>query len=301
MILGIIEHPLHMRKILLLILLLIPLTANATVQVKAIQGQPVSVCTPSDPNTNCGGGGGASGNSLVSTITQTTHGFSVGDVVYFNGTIYVKAKTDVVTTSDAVGIVSIVTDANTFTLTLSGYVSGLSGLTAGTVYFLSDTSAGALTATEPVTVNHVSKPLFVANSTTSGYFYNWRGMVIGAVLTNSQPTFTLVSPYYFYTYQSTRLMLWHVPAAWTLTKIDCTGSSNPTTQYNFNIKYANTFIGLASATTMQNVTTTSGAFSKSSSFTSPSVSAGKDMYIEFAAAPDSGQKQLHCTIIGNFT
>jgi hypothetical protein len=56
----------------------------------------------------------------------------------------------------------------------------LSGLTAGTVYFLSPSSAGALTATAPTTVGQVSKPLLIAYTTTAGYFFDWRGEVLAS-------------------------------------------------------------------------------------------------------------------------
>jgi hypothetical protein len=121
------------------------------------------------------GGGGAGASKEIS---QSGHGLTVGNVVRFNGTNYVKAQADSATNAEVVGIVSDVADVNTFTVTFVGYVSGLSGLVAGTVYFLSDASAGALTATEPSDDGSVSKPLFIAISTTEGYFINMRGVEI---------------------------------------------------------------------------------------------------------------------------
>jgi microcystin-dependent protein len=100
--------------------------------------------------------------------------------VIFNGTSYVKAQADTAAHAEVVGIVDSVTDANTFSLRVSGHMTGLSGLTAGGVYFLSPTTAGALTLTEPSTAGQISKPLIVADSATSGYFFNWRGEVQGA-------------------------------------------------------------------------------------------------------------------------
>lgn len=126
-------------------------------------------------------GGGGSGSSMVKTITQTSHGFTVGDVLRLSGSTYVEAKADVAANAEVAGIVSTVPDANTFTLLVGGALTGLSGLTAGGVYFLSNVTAGALTATEPSIVGAVSKPLLVADSTTSGYFYNFRGSVISNV------------------------------------------------------------------------------------------------------------------------
>lgn len=121
-------------------------------------------------------GGSGSGGGAIKTITQTTHGFAVGAPVRFNGTSYVGAQADSAENAEVVGIVSVVSSADIFTLSMSGYISGLSGLVAGSVYFLSATSAGALTAIEPTTVGYISKPLLIAISTTEGYFFNWRGM-----------------------------------------------------------------------------------------------------------------------------
>jgi len=119
------------------------------------------------------------GAGTSATITQASHGLAVGNLVRLNGSTYQKAQADSAANAEIVGIVSAVADANTFTLTTGGKVTGLSGLTAGTVYFLSAGTAGALTATEPSTIGQVSKPVLVADSTTSGWFFNFRGLVVG--------------------------------------------------------------------------------------------------------------------------
>jgi hypothetical protein len=59
---------------------------------------------------------------------------------------------------------------------MNGYVSGLSGLTAGTTYYLDASTAGALTSTEPLTTGYISKPVLIADSTTSGYVIESRGI-----------------------------------------------------------------------------------------------------------------------------
>jgi hypothetical protein len=123
--------------------------------------------------------GGGGGSAVTKSITQSSHGFSAGQVLYLSGSTYTLADADAEATAEVVGMVSAVADANTFTLTTEGYISGLSGLTAGTVYFLSAT-AGAITSTAPSSVGQVNKPLFVADSTTSGYFINYRGQLIAA-------------------------------------------------------------------------------------------------------------------------
>jgi len=111
-------------------------------------------------------------------ITQAAHGFVAGDVVYLNSMTWTKARADAVATAEAVGIVESAPDADTFVIVYNGTIS-LSGLSAGAVYFLSDSTAGLLTTTEPTTVGYVSKPLLVAKSTTVGVVHNWRGVRIG--------------------------------------------------------------------------------------------------------------------------
>ncbi len=124
--------------------------------------------------------GGGSGANTSKAFTQTTHGFAVGDWVYYTGSAYAKAKADVASTAEVVGVVSVVTDANNFTLVSVGYLTGLSGLTAGTTYFLSAATAGAQTATEPTSAGNISKPVFVADSTTTGFVIQSRGITAGA-------------------------------------------------------------------------------------------------------------------------
>lgn len=118
------------------------------------------------------------GETVSKSISQTTHGFAVGDVLKYASSTYAKAQADSAANAEVVGIVSAVADANTFTLLTNGYISTLSGLTANTTYFLSASSAGALTSTEPSTAGQVSKPVLRAVSTTAGYFTNMRGLVI---------------------------------------------------------------------------------------------------------------------------
>ncbi len=122
--------------------------------------------------------GAGNGTALQDTITQASHGFSVQQLVYLSSGTYTLAEANSVVTAEVVGIVTSVTNINVFVLTTSGKCTGLSGLTAGTVYWLSDGTPGLLTATAPTTPGNVAKPLFVADSTTSGYFINYRGEVI---------------------------------------------------------------------------------------------------------------------------
>ena len=140
------------------------------------------------------GGGGGSGTTLTSnTITQTAHGFVVGDWLYLSGTsTYAKARANLSTTADAIGVVTTLTDANNFKISTQGYVTGLAGLTAGSAYFLSDATAGAITATELTNTASIRKPLFIADTATSGWIDNQIGTpVVGqTAVVNSGTTGT---------------------------------------------------------------------------------------------------------------
>lgn len=121
--------------------------------------------------------------STKKNITQAAHGFIVGNILKLTGTTtYAKAKADSSANAEVVGVVSAVADADNFTLLNEGYITGLSGLTAATTYFLSPTIVGAFTSTEPTAVTQVSKPLLITDTTTSGYFsFSYRGLLIPAV------------------------------------------------------------------------------------------------------------------------
>lgn len=114
---------------------------------------------------------------LAQTITQTSHGFSAGQVLRHNGTIWVTAQANSAANAEAVGVIESVT-THTFVLVLAGYISGLSGFTAGVAHFLSASSAGALTATEPTATTQVSKSMLIAISTSAGYVVQHRGYLI---------------------------------------------------------------------------------------------------------------------------
>ena len=103
-------------------------------------------------------------SSIIRQVTQAAHGFVVGDWVYLTGTVYAKTDADLVASADSLGVVSSVSSINNFTITTDGYVTGLTGLVAGTRYYISGT-AGEITAIAPTNV----KAVFIADTTTSGY------------------------------------------------------------------------------------------------------------------------------------
>ena len=111
-------------------------------------------------------------NSLPSSslvVTQSSHGFSVGDVLKSSGSngAYAKAQANNAGNAEVLGIVTAVADTNTFTLTVSGYITtaaAVPDVTAGSALFLSASTAGALTATEPSTAGQISKPVAIVTT-----------------------------------------------------------------------------------------------------------------------------------------
>ena len=121
---------------------------------------------------------GISEDRVYREINQTTHALSVGDLVRYNGTAFVKAQADAEANAECMGIVSAVADVDNFTMTTHGYVTGLSGLTGGVTYFLSEVTAGLLTSTPPTGTGEVRKAQFIATSTTTGHYNNFVGYII---------------------------------------------------------------------------------------------------------------------------
>lgn len=96
-------------------------------------------------------------------VAETAHGLSVGNAVRFNGTAYVEATADTTANAEVVGLVAEVPDVDTLVFQQVGYVTGLSGLTAGDYYYLQD--AGGL----GTTAGTVRVPMLLADTTTSGW------------------------------------------------------------------------------------------------------------------------------------
>ena len=88
-------------------------------------------------------------------------------------------------------------------------------------------------------------------------------------------------------------------AAMTITRIDITLDADPTTEINANLKFADAFIGLASATLIVALDTTNGT-SEITSFTDATVPANKCVYLEFDATPDVATTQMCVTVYWDY-
>lgn len=125
------------------------------------------------------GGGGGSGltDAVTQTISQITHSFAIGDIIYESGSLYKKAVASGVSESEVFGIVSAVSDANTFVVTTHGNVSSLTSLIPGSVYFLSNVFSGSYQLTPPTLPGHVVKPVLIAKTTTNALFNIYNGYI----------------------------------------------------------------------------------------------------------------------------
>ena len=96
-------------------------------------------------------------------VPETAHGFSVGDLVYRSAGGWAQADATDLASAMYTGIVAAVPDVDNFVLQMIGFVTGLSGLTDGTWYYLQDD--GSLDTTPGTTWC----PVLMAVGTTTGF------------------------------------------------------------------------------------------------------------------------------------
>lgn len=119
-------------------------------------------------------------NRLQQVISQNTHGFDVGHVLTFDGADYVLALADTAVNADVVGVVSLVLSADSFVLSQEGFISSIvigDPFNPGDRYYLSESSPGVLVSVAPSNLGEVVLPLFMAITSTSGYFAVTPGVV----------------------------------------------------------------------------------------------------------------------------
>lgn len=118
----------------------------------------------------------ASVSSQTSDVSGLTclAGDAVGDAVYISAANTVaKADADDTSKLPAIGLIVSKQAATSCTVRFSGLVTGLVGLTAGAVYYLSAATAGAITATPPAAPN--ATPVGIAVSTTTLFVFGQLG------------------------------------------------------------------------------------------------------------------------------
>lgn len=113
------------------------------------------------------------GEPAGDNVNDTSHGFTTGDVIYLDSTddTWKLAQAN---SAGTLGVAfAVVEDDDNFQPLFSGKVGGLSGLSPGEYYFVSDTTPGGLTSTNPTSPNY-SNPILYATSETEGIVLPWR-------------------------------------------------------------------------------------------------------------------------------
>ena len=133
-------------------------------------------------------GGTGSGDRIEKAYTQATHGFSVGEIISWSGSTFIKSIADgSQDEAETVGFVSEVADVNNFTVVFAGYVEGISALSlsGGTTYFLSTTVAGGLTPDDTETLGTISKPILTTFTSNEALIFQYRGFEVDSGATGT--------------------------------------------------------------------------------------------------------------------
>jgi hypothetical protein len=131
--------------------------------------------------------GGSS--TSITKVAQTAHGFVIGDVIGYDSNQYVKVIANDTDDTDALGIVTFVTDVNNFEVATSGYINIVgfntyaddvieSFPTPNTTYFLSYTTPGRLELNEPSLSGQIKKAILITLSNTVGVVQIGTGYLI---------------------------------------------------------------------------------------------------------------------------
>ena len=126
-----------------------------------------------------------SGSGARLTVNQSNN-FASGDVVRFDTdtSTYIKAQADSANNAEAIGVVESRTPT-TANIVFSGLIDLSEGepdtgsFAGGTVYFLSSSTAGKLSATAPSTTGTVRKAMVTMMSSTKGVVANYIGLQNG--------------------------------------------------------------------------------------------------------------------------
>jgi hypothetical protein len=119
-------------------------------------------------------------SSIVTLTNGDVVSHALGNIVYISAANTAKlAKANASGTKDAMAIATVaITPAATGAYQLAGVITGLTGLTAGAVYYLSATTAGAMTTTAPTTIGQYVVRLGIAISTTDFLFDTERPILL---------------------------------------------------------------------------------------------------------------------------
>lgn len=137
------------------------INGDTTAAQTIVAGSGINVATVAGVTTITNTGGGGTGTALETTVSQTGHGLSVGDVIKVSGTnTFAKAQANSEVNSEAVGVVTTVVNANSFKYVSSAIQLSYAPVgTPGSAVWLSPTVAGGMTTTKPSTIGQVARAL----------------------------------------------------------------------------------------------------------------------------------------------
>ncbi len=153
-------------------------------------------------------------------------------------------------------------------------------------------------AADTMTLGGVTNGIMVAKGGAMDFIGTAAGNEIGGLLW--EKSFTIVSSSQTYAVAGSSVcLITKTPKAVTITNIEVTLDADPILEFTGDLKYCDTFIGLANPTLVNDLDTTSGARSDSS-ITSGSVAAGKCLYLNYDVSPDTNTKQMAITLTGKY-
>ena len=113
------------------------------------------------------GGGGSSGDNTIENIACVAS-VAVGNVVRLSGTTVINALADSFTNSKAIGICVSKSSSTVCNVQVTGFTADIfGGLSANTLYFLSDSTPGSITTTPPTASGAVVLQVGTPKSATS--------------------------------------------------------------------------------------------------------------------------------------
>lgn len=113
-------------------------------------------------------------------------------------------------------------------------------------------------------------------------------------------TGTVIDPDGVYAIDHEICILESTSAAITITSIKITCDADPGTELNIDLKWADAFIGMASAAFIDVCDTTSGTTSIAAGFDDATIASGKCIYWSFGAEPDAAMTQFSFDITWDY-
>lgn len=124
----------------------------------------------------------------ITGITSGSSGFTFGMPVYLlSSGGYTTSKANDPNSAEVVGLLSSLTPTYSV-VTTNGYITGnfqtIAGgtLSTGCIYFVSPSTGGNITTTEPTTLGEVSKPVLIGLGATAGLVIQYRGNYLNSSL-----------------------------------------------------------------------------------------------------------------------